>query len=67
MSGYISDWREAEEGMQRALAAHPDCTRRRDCPTDDHLVDCIAYRRQLYPDLYAKLDAQLAEMKEDDD
>lgn len=55
----MADWIEAEIAAQKAREAHPDCTGRRDCPAEDHLLDCNRYRRDLYPRLYERLDLEV--------
>lgn len=44
--GYLSDWREAEEAAALAQVSHPDCDRTVDCPADDHLLECVRFRRE---------------------
>lgn len=44
--GYLSDWTEAEQSMQAALDAHPDCDQTLNCPANDHLLTCRKFRRE---------------------
>ncbi len=58
---YLRDLIEADEAWQRAQDAYPenaDCDGTKDCPSEHHWMTCGKKRRELHPELYAKIDAR---------
>lgn len=56
MSGYLADWNEAERRRQEIMARFPGCTGKKNCPAEKHPLDCGRRRRELHPELYARLE-----------
>lgn len=66
--GYYSDWidyeRQAAEAEAYSQEHYPDCTQERECLATEHRLTCRRWRRERYPETYAKIDAMAARRAE---